>query len=201
MKKIRFARLLLTGKVATLPLLIGQAKADVTPGYSDMISNELRVIEIPFNSAIRLQSIAADASYAGSAYSAYFCTNVGLPTNTTLVVTGANVGETVVVAAASNSNDPFHLTIDSRLTLGTQGLTILGSAQLASGLFPLPAGSSARGTVAFNVDTAMLSALAVGGTFYIQAAVIPTGATGISEWRFSELDSIRVGTCEGSPYY
>ena len=44
MKKIRFAKLLLTGKVATLPLLIGQAKADVTPTYSDMISNDLRVI-------------------------------------------------------------------------------------------------------------------------------------------------------------
>ena len=105
MKKMRFARLLLTGKVATLPLLIGQAKADVTPSYSDMISNDLRVIEIPFGSAIRLQSITADA-YAGSSYSAYFCTNASLPTSTTLVVTGANAGDTVVVAAASNKNDP-----------------------------------------------------------------------------------------------
>ena len=54
MRKNRFAKLLLTGKVATLPVLIGQVRADVTPTYSDMIGSDLRVIEVPSGSAIRL---------------------------------------------------------------------------------------------------------------------------------------------------
>ena len=207
MKKIRFAKLLLTGKVATLPLLIGQAKADVTPTYSDMISNDLRVIEIPVGSAIRLQSIAVDASsyssysYAGTA--AYFCTNAGLPTSTTIVVTGASIGDTVVLAAASNKNDPLHLAIDSRLTLGTQSLSILGSASVGSGLFPPALGSSVKGTVSFNLTTSSLTALAASGRFYVQAAVIPSGGSTATlvNWRFSELDEIVVGNCTSTSIY
>lgn len=206
MKRNRFARLMLTGKVATLPLLIGQARADVTPSYSDMISSDLRVIEIPVGSAIRLQSIAVDANnysasaYAGSSYAAVFCTNASLPTSTTLVVTGVSAGDNVIIAAAGNKNDPVHLQIDSRLTLGTQGLSILGSAEFGRGLFPPAPGSSVGGTVSFNVNTASLTGLAVGGKFYIQAAVIPVGASGVSGWRFSELDEIQVGSCASSSY-
>ncbi len=204
MKKMRFAKLLLTGKVATLPLLIGQAKADVTPTYSDMISTDLRVIEIPVGSAIRLQSIEADAgSYGSTAYAANFCTNAVLPVNTTLVVTGINAGDNVILAAASDKNHPLHLAIDPRLTLGIQGLSILGSASVGGGLFTASASGSLRGgTVSFNLDTTTLTALAAGGKFYIQAAVIPTGAGAgsVSNWRFSELDEIRVGSCAASPY-
>lgn len=206
MRKSRFASLLLTGKVATLPLLIGQARADETPTYSDMISSDLRVIEIPVGSAIRLQSIAVDAgaysasAYAGSSYAAAFCTNASLPASTTIVVTGASVGDNVILAAASNKNDPFHLQIDSRLTLGTQGLSILGSAQFGNGSFANAAGTSTRGTVSFNVSTASLTSLTVDGKFYIQAAVIPSGVSAISGWLFSELDEIRMGVCTGSTY-
>ena len=207
MKKSRFASLLLTGKVATLPLLIGQARADVTPTYSEMISSDLRVIEIPVDNAIRLQSIAADAgaaygspAYAGSSYAAAFCTNASLPDSTTIVVTGASVGDNVILAVASNKNDPFHLQIDSRLTLGTQGLNILGSAQFGNGSFANAAGTSTRGSVSFNVSTTSLTQLAVGGKFYIQAAVIPSCVSAISGWLFSELDEIQMGVCTGSTY-
>lgn len=206
MKQHRFASLFLTGKVATLPLLIGQVKADVTPTYLDMISSDLRVIEVPVGSAIRLQSIAADAgaysssAYAGSSYAAAFCTNAGLPTSTTIVVTGVNAGDNVVLAAASNKNEPAHLQVDSRLTVGAQGLVILGSAAFGLGLYAPAADTSTWGTVSFNVSTARLTGLAVGGIFYIQAAVIPSGASTISSWRFSELDEIRVGACTSSGY-
>lgn len=214
MKMRRFASLLLTGKVATLPLLIGQARADVTPTYSDMISSDLRVIEIPVDSAIRLQSIAADAgaysssAYAGSSYAAAFCVpssytqaqmDAFLPVTTTIVVTGVNAGD-VILAAASNKNDPLHLLIDSRLTVGTQGLTILGSANLGSGSLAGAAGTTTRGTVAFNVSTTSLTQLAVSGKFYIQAAVIPSSASPVSSWQFSELDEIQVGACASSAY-
>ena len=206
MKKNRFARLLLTGKAATLPLLIGQARADVTPTSSDMISPDLRVIEMPVSSAIRLQSIDADASsYAAAAYAgsaAYFCVNAGLPSFATVVVTGVTPGE-VILAAASNKDDPFHLQIDKRLTLGTKGLSILGSASVGFGSFNslVPVGSFRRGSVSFNLNTATLTALAVGGKFYIQAVIIPSGATTVSNWQISELDEIRVGTCDTSPPY
>lgn len=200
MKKHRFASLFLTGKVATLPLLIGQARADVTPTFSEMISSDLRVIEISSGSAIRLQSIAADAgAYASSAYAAAFCTNASLPASTTIVVTGVSAGD-VILAAASNMNDPLHLLIDSRLTVGTQGLTILGSAKLGSGSIAGAAGTTSRGTVSFNVNTASLTQLAVGGKFYIQAAVIPSSASPVSSWQISELDEIRVGACTSSSY-
>lgn len=206
MKKHRFASLFLAGKVATLPLLIGQVKADVTPTYADMISSDLRVIEAPSGSAIRLQSIVADASgaYAGSSYAALFCTNATLPTTTTFVVTGVNGGDKVILAGASNKNDPLHLAIDSRLTVGTQGLSILGSAEFGSGVFAPAAGNSTSGTLGFRVTTASLTALAVGGKFYVQATIIPAGVsavfTAIAGWRFSELDEIQVGTCPSSTY-
>ncbi len=217
MKKMRFAKLLLTGKIATLPLLIGQAKADVTPTVSDVIRNfgALQVLEFP-GGAIRLNSIAADAgsSYGSSAYAATICTDTNLnfstpqPANLTLgintiLVTNVQAGDNVILAAASNKNDPFHLVIDPRLTLGTQGLTIVGSASVGGGLLtPSPSFSSSgsKATVLFPVFTSQLAGLAVGGKLYIQAAVIPSGAeVPVSSWRFSELDEILVGPC-GSAY-
>jgi len=210
MKKTRFASLLLTGKVASLPLLIGQARADVTPTGAQMSpNNALQVIELPVDGFLRLQSITADAggAYGGSYGSAYFCTNSPLPIAQAIVVTGVQAGKEVILAAASNKNDPFHLAIDSRLTLGTQGLKILGSAKLDSGSIAPAAdagtgttGRSAYGTIAFNVTTTSLTALAVGGKFYIQAAVIPSAGSPVSSWQFSELDEIRVASCVGLPY-
>jgi hypothetical protein len=204
MTKNRFARLLLTGKVASLPMLIGQARADVTPTYSDMIGSTLRVIEVPSGTAIRLSSIAADAAtaYAGtSSYAALICTNTTLPENMTIVVTGVASGESVVLAAASNKNDPVHLAIDSRLTLGAQGLSVVGSAEVGKGLFTAPSGTTVGGTVTITVPTTTLTALASNGKLYLQAAVIPSGATStVASWRFSELDELQVGTCSTSSY-
>ena len=205
MKNNRFASLLLTGKVASLPLMISQARADVTPTYLDMIGTALRVIEIPSGSAIRLQSIAGDASaspasnYVGSSYAAAFCTNAGLPTTATFVVTGVNQGETIVLAAASNRNDPVNLGINSRLTLGSQGLILLGTASIANSLTPLTA---VKGSVSFNVPMANLTSLGASGKFYVQAVIIGSGgALGTpAGWTFSELDEISVGTCASSTY-
>jgi len=203
-KNNRFASLLLTGKVASLPLMISQARADVTPTYADMIGTSLRVIEIPSGTAIRLQSIAADSSaspasnYVGSNYAAAFCTNAGLPTTATFVVTGVSQGETVVLAAASNRNDPVNLAINSKLTLGSQGMVLLGSADIGNSLTPL---TSVKGSVSFNVPMANLQLLGASGKFYVQAAIIPAGATQTpASWKFSELDEISVGTCASSTY-
>lgn len=202
MRKNRFAKLLLTGKVATLPVLIGQVRADVTPTYSDMIGSDLRVIEVPSGSAIRLMSIAADAGsqYAGTP-TAYLCTNEALPANITVVVTGVNTGENVILAGAKNKNDPLHLSADKRMTIGSQNLTILGSSQLAQGLIPGPTGGTVGGTVAITVPTTTLTAIAPDANVFLQAVVIPAGATStIASWKFSELDELAVGVCATSPY-
>lgn len=204
MKNNRFASLLLTGKVASLPLMISQAKADVTPTFTDMIGTALRIIEVPSGSAIRLQSIAGDASaspassYVGSSYAAAFCTNAGLPTTATFVVTGVSQGETVVLAAASNRNDPVNFALDSRITLGSQGMILLGSADIGNSLTPL---TSVKGSVSFNVPMANLQSLGASGKFYVQAAIIPSGTLQTpASWRISELDEISVGTCASSTY-
>lgn len=204
MNKNRFSGLFLTGKVCSLPLMINQARADVTPTYSDMIGTALHVIEIPSSSAVRLQSITGDASaspassYVGSNYAAAFCTNAGLPTTATFVVVGVNQGETVVLAAASNRNDPANLAFNSKLTLGAQGMTILGSADVGNSLTPKTA---VKGSVSFVVDTSKLQSLGTSGKFYVQAAIIPAGTTQTpASWRFSELDEISVGACVSSTY-
>jgi len=205
MRNGRFASLLLTGKVASLPLLISQARADVTPTYSDMIGADLRVIEIPSGSAIRLQSIAGDASaspvssYVGSSYAAAFCTTASLPTTATFVVTGVNQGETVVLAAASNRNDPVNLGINNRLTLGSQGLILLGSANIGNTMTPL---TPVKGSVSFNVPMSNLLSLGTSGKFYVQAVIIPSGGDidTPAGWNFSELDEISVGACASSTY-
>jgi hypothetical protein len=203
MRNNRFSSLLLTGKVASLPLLISQARADVTPTYSDMIGTALRVIEVPSGTAIRLQSIAGDAStspvssYVGSSYAAAFCTNAGLPTTATFVVTGVTQGETVVLAAASNRNDPVNFAINSRLTLGSQGLILLGSANIGNTLTPL---TPVTGSVSFSVPMSNLLALGTSGKFYVQAVIIPSAGGTAANWNFSELDEISVGACVSSTY-
>ena len=209
MKKSRFASLYLTGKVASLPMLMGEARAQVTPTLSDVISTDLKVIEVPVGSAVRLRTIGADAysstSY-GTTYAAVLCGNTGLPSTTTLVVTGVSAGDNVILAGASNKNDPVTLNLDKRLTLGAQGLIVLGSAAIANGPFNAPIGGSTLGSVAFGVPTAILTNLAATGfgKMYVQAAIVPAGVSAnisaIAGWKFSELDEIQVGSSAGSTY-
>lgn len=195
MSKTRFSRLLLVGKAATLPMLLGQAKAaSVTPTYSDMISSDLRVIQIPSGSGVVLSSIAADSNTSSSSYAAQFCTNNTLPSNISLVVTGVKQGETVIVAAASNKNDPVHTAYDPKLTIGSTNLKLLAVSGLQSAQHTVT-GTNITGTVAMQVDTTTLKNLASNGKFYIQA--ITSGTSGL---RYSELDEITVGTCQTSSY-
>ena len=205
MKKNRFAKLLLTGKAATLPLLISQVKAaEITPSFSDMISSELRVIEVPLaNSGMHLQSVSADSnsSYGTSSYAAFFCNNElsGTASNTTFVVTGLKPGQHVILAAARNKNDPFHISVDPRLTLGSQGLAILGSAQAGTGAYGGVSGTPMNAS--FVVPSSTLQQVIGGGKkLYVQALTIPGGGGAVSTWNFSELDEITVGNCVTTAY-
>ena len=202
MKKTRFAALLLTGKTAAFPLLINQAKADVTPSYQEVLgtsSTDLRVIELPLNTAVKLQSVSLDSNYGSSAYSAILCNNQLTAQNTSFnfVVTGVAQGETVYLAAASSKNDAANTALDSRLTIGTQGLKIIGSIQTGSAA----AGTTpARLAVNFTVSTTDIQNLSTGGKVYVQAVTVPSGSGALSTWRYSELDEIRVGNCTTTSY-
>ena len=206
MKKNRFAALLLTGKAATLPLLISQARADVVPSFQEVLgftglefSPDLRVIELPLNAAVRLQSIALDSNYGPSSYAGMLCTNLLSTSNPNInfVVTGVTQGETVYIAAASGKNDPSNTSLDKRLTIGNQGLKLLGAIQTDRASL----GSPARLSVNFTVSAADIQKLGSSGNVYVQAITIPSGAQLTpANWRYSELDEISVGTCATSPY-
>lgn len=196
MNKTRFSRLLLAGKAATLPMMLGQAKAaGVTPTYSDMISSDLRVIQIPSGSGIVLSSIAADSNTSSTSYAAQFCTNNTLPSSMTLVVTGVQLGETVYIAAASNKNDPSYTAVDPRLTVGSTNFKLFGMGSTQQTVNTI-GGTSITGTLVMKLDTATLLSLASNGKFYIQAMTLSSAGT----LRFSELDEITVGTCQTSSY-
>lgn len=201
MKKNRFAKLLLTGKAASLPLLISQVKAaDVTPTYSEMIGSELRIIQVPLgNAALRLQSITADSNDTyGTPYAAFFCSNQlsGMDTNTTFVVTGLTKGDTVYLAAASDKNYAGHTSIDRRLTLGAKNVQILGSATVDS----TGGGTLGNATVSFIAQSSTLQQLGASGRFYLQALVLPRGIAAPSGWKYSELDEVVVGNCVTDAY-
>jgi hypothetical protein len=210
MKKNRFASLLLTGKVATLPLLISQARADVTPTYQNVIAspdqglNILRLVELPFaNTALKTQSIDTDSNYAGgSAYAAFLCNNLSPSNAFNFAVVGVHEGETAYLVAASNKNDSANLALDSRLTIGSQGLKILAYTTMA----PAPLGvirPITTMTVNFSINTPDLTGVAQNGRVYVQAVTIPAANSGGANpvnWRYSELDEIRVGTCSTTAY-
>ena len=219
MKKNRFASLLLTGKVATMPLLINQARADVTPTYLDVIEpvafdKPLRLIELPLNqAAIKLQSISTDSNYAGgnyaggSSYAAFLCNNLGGATaQFNFAVVGVQEGETVYLAAARNKNDPLHLGVDKRITIGTQGLTILASTQIAAatgtGVRPLRS-MTVNFTIGHDQNPSVQDVVSGGQVVYVMAVSVPpanSGGASPVNWRFSELDEIRVGNCTTTSY-
>jgi hypothetical protein len=212
MKKNRFASLLLTGKVATLPLLISQARADVTPTYKDVIEPQafnkpLRLVQLPFDeAAVKLQSVSTDSNYAeGSSYAAFLCNNLGgANAGFNFAVVGVQEGETIYLAAASNKNDAANLALDKRLTLGTQNLKILASTQIApatgTGVKPLRSF-----TVNFFIghdQNPSLQDVIQAGKAYVMAATVPAGQAGAlpANWRFTELDEIRAGNCTTTSY-
>lgn len=198
MKK-RFSSWLLMGKVATLPVLIQAARADVVPAYTDVIRSSVSVFVLPANQ-IALKTISADtashpANAANSLSSTLLCTTAAgttLPTTMSVVITGINAGESVYLVAALNKNDPLNLALDSRITVGTNGLVIMGSASLSGS-------SGTSSAVTIQVDLTRYSNLLAANRFYMQAvSVLPDSP--VSSWRLSELDTVSVGIKQFDSY-
>jgi hypothetical protein len=185
--------MLLMGKVATLPMLIGEASADVTPTYQDITSSQLSLIELPQASKLSLLSLTSDASTSTSSYaSAVLCSN-SMPTTMSVVVTGVSSGESVYIFASSDKNG--YVSLNPRATIGATNLVLLGVSGVANS-----SPNTTRAAVTIPVSMSSLSGLTSASKFYMQAIVVPAGASSPSAWRISELDEIKMGTASSSAY-
>ncbi len=204
MKKKRFASYMLTGKVAALPF-INSSFADVVPSYTEVLSKNVSVIEMPAT-GVRLMSTTAASTYGGS--DASICSTT-LPSTINIVVTGANPGNTVYLAASSNKDDGAFQSLNSKVRLGADNFTVISSFTLGNSPIQEEAGSFSQSTspVSIPVDIAKLQQknLFTHGKFYIQAVIFPSTDPEIlwSKARISELDEIIVsGTvCSSTSTY
>lgn len=208
MKKKYFSSFLLMGKVATLPLLIQSARADVsgligsatpdaTPLFADIVTSSVTIMAIP-SSQTKLKNLITDTSsvYGSNAYaSALLCPSSAnvLPTSMSVVVTGVKEGDTVFLFGALDRNDPTNLSLHPKVTIGNKSIALLGQASITGT-------SGVSSAVTIPVDLVKNKALVDAGRFYIQAATINKTATGPSQWGYSELDMIGVGQLQVSSY-
>lgn len=200
----KFSTLLLTGKAATLPLLMQQAQAAITPTYTDVLSTQVTQIELPVTNQVQLNSLgsaSASSAYGGNTDgSATLCSDSAVTSQMTLVVTGLKNGDQVFVATSVTSGGNEGL--DARAKIGTGNLQIPVSAV---------ATAPTNATVAMSVPldlTALKNsgyAMTIGSKFYVQTFVFPSGSVlnGSFDWtkaRISEMDVISVGSCNAGTY-
>lgn len=207
MKKKRFASYMLTGKVATLPFMVNSSFADVVPTYTEILSENVSVIEAPAT-GVRLMTttVSAGASaYGGTGSSAYGGTDAAIcstsmPTTMNVVVTGAHPGNTVFLVASSDKDDAFMQTFNPNIRVGTTNMTVVSSFSLGDNPITEEAGAFSQSTspISIPVDLSKLQLknLFSNGKFYLQAVVFSTmnQATMWQTARVSELDEIVVST-------
>jgi hypothetical protein len=204
MSKKKFSTLLLTGKAATLPLLMQQAQASVNLSYTDILSSQVTQIELPVTGQVSLDvmgNAAATSTYGGNTDgAATLCSDTAVTNQMTLVVTGLKNGDQVFVATAASSGG--NESIDARVKVGSNKLQLPVSTV---------ATAPNNGTVAMSLPldlTALKTAgyaMTVGSKFYVQTFVFPSGsyANGSFDWtkaRVSEMDVITVGSCNAGTY-
>lgn len=193
----KFSSLLLTGKTASLPFIVQQAQADVTPSYTDILSANVSVIEMPISGKLQLNAISTSTSSTyGSTYSTYdavLCSS-SLPSSFSVVVTGAKQGDNIYLVASSDTGGYEYL--HPSIKVGKTNLAILASAAVV-----VPAGSTSAISIPINISALQQAgiSLAKGGKFYLQALALPSG--NFENGRYSELDTISVGTFSSSGTY
>ena len=185
----KFSTLLLTGKAATLPLLMQQAHAQtLTPTYTDIVTTQVTQVELPVLNKVQPIHWGSSPSLG----SATLCDNMGVPNTLSLVLTGLKNDEIVFVATSTNIGGNEML--NPNVKIGTAGLQV----PIGTGIVAPPDGTVAL-TVPLNLATLGYS-LTPGNSFYLQTFVFPPGSfqNGFPTWanaRISELDKISVGTC------
>jgi hypothetical protein len=202
MRKRRFASLLLTGKAATLPLLMHQAHAEVQPTFADAMQAQFNQFEMPVTGNVRLDSIANQ--YGGNYVSATACTDVygaAKAQSVGLVLTGLHPDDTIFVATSTSigGNESYR----SDILIGAQKL-MLPIVTRVSG----PSGASLTMTVSLNLSQLSSGGYPVssGSHFYVQSIVFPSNgirADGSLNWslaKLSKLDTIQIASCANSSY-
>lgn len=193
----RFTTMLLTGKAATLPLLMQQAHA-LTPKYTDVISTEVTQVQLPVADQVQLDSLGS--TYGGtSAYggAATLCSNTAVTNKMSLVITGLKNNDTIFVATSTNTGGSELL--DSRLKLGTNNLIVPIRTVIQA-----PADGIVSLTVPLSIDALRSTpgyTFAKGNKFYLQTIVFPAEGliNGQLNWqlaRISEMDTITVDVCQ-----
>jgi hypothetical protein len=121
------------------------------------------------------------------------CTDNGLPGTISLVLTGLQDGDTLMVLTSTSVGRDF-AALDPRILIGSLNLMIPVSTVISA-----PAG--ARITMTFPLSLPELQQhgyeLGKGKQFYLQSIVFPAGIA-IGNWagaRISELDTITLTTC------
>jgi hypothetical protein len=186
----KFSSLLLTGKAATLPLLISNAHA-LTPSYADVVSSKLSQVQLPEASQIQLNSLGS-GTYDGSAV---ICSDARTMSNKmSIVLTGLQDQDTVYLVTSTDLGG--NQTLNPNLKIGTKNLLV------ASALGVRAAGST-NVSVSVSLDLDRLRAqgytLTKGSKFYMQTIVFPASAllTGINwtQAKLSEVDVVSVDAC------
>ncbi|GAB1385702.1 hypothetical protein MASR1M59_08500 [Melaminivora sp.] len=203
MKK-RFSTLLLTGKAATLPLLLQNAQA-MTPSYTQMVTSELTQVQMPADK-VQLDSLGGltrTPGMHGGAVSdltgaATLCHNLGVPDQMSVVITGLQNGDSVYLftATSTGGNENLH----PRMRIGNNGIQLITASAIQA-----PSDSRVSITVPVSLQTLRQQGynLTQGGRFYMQTVVFPAQQTSWTGARISELDEISVGNCStygGTPY-
>jgi hypothetical protein len=196
MKKKRFASYLLTGKAATLPFMINSSFADVVPSYTQVLSANVSLIEMPAT-GVRLNTIAASSTYGGA--DAAIC-STSVPQTMNIVITGAKPGDTVYLAASSNKDDGSLTGLSPKLRIGQQDFTIITSFSLNKSAIQEKAGNFSKSispiSIPVDLNKLQQSNLFNNGIFYFQAVIFSTGdsSTMWASARVSELDQISVSS-------
>lgn len=190
----KFSRLLMTGKAATLPLLMNQAQAlqSWTPTWSNVITTDVSQVQIPVDRAVELGSLGTPV-YDGAAT---VCSVNGSVTDKLgVVLTGLNDRDVVYVLTATSTggNEHFH----PGIKVGTQNLMIPKSLNVFAG-----GAESVSATVAIELSklAAQGYALSSGSRFYMQTIVFPAASyqNGSIDWnlaRVSEMDVVSISAC------
>lgn len=186
----KFSTLLLTGKAATLPFLMQEARADIVPSYTDMTSAQVAQFELPVSNVVRLTSSTA----------ATLCSDTTVTNQMSLAITGLKNGDQVFVMTSVDSGG--NETLDSRLKIGRTKIQVPVATTITA-----PAGATV--SMSFPLDLSALKlngyTIATGSQFYLQTVAFPSGSVinNSFDWskaRLSELDTISVGRCISSPY-
>lgn len=192
----KFSTLLMTGKAATLPFLIGNAHAvqTWTPSMYSITTDALTQVQIPVTKAVELNSIGQSSpTYDGSAT---LCNvNGAVTAKMGVVLTGLKDQDVVYVVTATDvgGNQSLH----PNLKIGNRNIFIPKSMRVgATGSESL----SATIAIELNQLTQQGYSLTNGSKFYMQTIVFPAAAqaSGNLNWnlaKISELDVVSVNTC------